>query len=149
MSQNSDPAALYRRELRDLAARMRSDKRLDPADATITCTSRVCGSSVTLDIRQQGGVITALGWRVRACTLGAAATAIVVGAAPGKSFMACADMAEALRRFLSGEDVTFPPDWQALSGFAAARTLKQRHGSILLPFDVLAKFVQGGLQASR
>lgn len=137
MTADPDLAALYQRGLRDLAARVRADRRLDPADATVTRTSRTCGSSITLDLRRRGDVIEALGWRTRSCTLGMAATAIVVRQAPGRTFGDVGEAADLLRRLLKGADVTFPEPWRDLSMFRAARGFPARFEAIMLPFDAL------------
>lgn len=139
MTANADLNALYQRELREMAAKIRADKRLVPADISISRTSPICGSSVTIDIRRDGEFIRELGWRTRACTLGMAATATVVQAAIDQNFKAVKEIAAMLRRLLQGEDVTFPARWQALEMFAAARTFPNRHGSIMLPFEALAE----------
>lgn len=134
-----DLDALYQRRLRDMAAKVRNDRRLVSADISVTRTSRTCGSSVTLDVCRDGDLIGALGWRVRACTLGMAATAIVVQQAPGQNFDAAAGVAETLRRLLAGEDMVVPDRWRDLAMFVAARGFPSRHGSIMLPFDALAE----------
>ncbi len=139
MTTNPDLAALYQRGLRDLAAKVRSDKRLVPADISVTRTSRTCGSIVTLDIRREADKITALGWRTRACTLGMAATAIVVQQATGREFSGIVEIGHLLRRLLSGEDIIFPEPWRELEMFAAARGFPTRHSSILLPFEIISE----------
>lgn len=137
MSNGTDLASVYSRRLRELAAKVRVDKRLVPAEMTVTRTSRSCGSSVTLDIRRDGDTITALGWRTRACTLGMAATAIVVDQAQGRRLRDVVEVAERLRLLLAGADEAIPPPWNDLMVFSAARDLTARHGSIMLPFEAL------------
>lgn len=117
MTADAELAALYQRDLRDLAAQVRNDKRLVPADVSITRTSRTCGSSVTLDIRCDKHRILELGWRTRACTLGMASTAIVVRSVPGQCFAEVAQAADTLRRLLGGDDVSFPRQWEDLAKF--------------------------------
>lgn len=137
MSPEAELAALYHQDLRDWAAEVRNDKRLAPADITMTRNSRNCGSSVTLDIRRDKDRIFELGWRVRACTLGMASTAIVVQNAPGQSFEDVAAIAATLRRQLAGDGAIFPERWRDLAVFAAAKRFPTRHNSIMLAFDVL------------
>jgi len=137
MSNDSDLASVYSHRLRELAAKVRADKRLVPAEMSVTRTSRSCGSSVTLDIRRDRDTITALGWRTRACTLGMAATAIVIDQAQGRCFCDVAAVAERLRLLLAGGDEEIPPPWNDLMVFSAARELTARHGSIMLPFEAL------------
>lgn len=139
MTADADLSALYQRGLREMAARVRNDRRLVPADISVTRTSRSCGSSVTIDIRRDGDLITELGWRTRACTLGMAATAVMVQGAVGQSFAAVEEIAGMLRSLLQGDDMSFPERWKPLEMFVAARSFPSRHGSIMLPFDALAE----------
>lgn len=139
MTAEAELAALYQNDLRQWAAQVRNDRRLVPAEVSVTRTSRTCGSSVTLDIRCDNEKILELGWRTRACTLGMASTSIVVRHAPCRSFVEIAQTAEALRRLLAGEDVAFPEQWKELARFAAARNFPTRHNSIMLPFEALAE----------
>lgn len=139
MTADADLSALYQRGLREMAAKVRNDRRLVPADISVTRTSHTCGSSVTIDVCRNGNLLSALGWRTRACTLGMAATAIMVQSAPGQNFDAVDEIAGMLRRLLKGDDVPFPDRWRDLGMFVAARSFPNRHGSIMLPFDALAE----------
>lgn len=141
MATEAEIAALYQKQIRKLAASVRSDRRLADADVSITKRSRVCGSSVTLDVRFQNERIDALGYRGRACMLGMAATALLVRIAPGLDASRIAAARDALAGLLAGDEVTMPEGWQALETFAAAIPFPSRHDSILLPFKAaLAAF---------
>lgn len=137
MNTEADIGRLYEETVREWARKTRNDARLIPADLTLRRTSPVCGSAVTLDIRHDQGRITALGYQARACTLGMASTAVVIAKAPGCNFSEINEIGTKLAGLLGGEDVRFPEGWSALEMFVAARSFKTRHGSILLPFQVL------------
>lgn len=139
MTGNADLAALYQDRVRHWAARVRNDRRLSPADFTVTKKSPVCGSALTLDVRAQGRTIQELGYRVRACTLGMASAAVVVATAPRRPVEETLAAGQVLRKLLAGEEVTFPAPWEALEMFVAARDFPTRHGSILLPFEALTE----------
>ncbi len=133
-----DAARLYQPRIRALAKRVRADRRLPSPDATVTCRSPLCGSTLTLDVTWRDGRVEALGWRSRACTLGMASTAIAAEAAIGRRPEEIAEAESALRKLLDGKAATFAEPWSELSLFTAARTFPTRHGSILLPFETLA-----------
>lgn len=139
MTGNADLAALYQERVRHWAARVRNDRRLSPADVTVTKKSPICGSALTLDVRAQDRTVTELGYRVRACTLGMASAAVVVATAPGRAAEDTLAAGQRLRELLTGEDTRFPAPWEALEMFIAARDFPTRHGSILLPFEALAE----------
>lgn len=139
MTTEGDLAQLYESRVRDWARKVRNDARLAPADLTVSRTSPLCGSTLALDIRHEGEVVTALGYRARACTLGMASTAVVAARAPGLSFGEIAETGARLAALLAGEDVVFADHWAELGMFTAARAFPTRHGSIMLPFDALAE----------
>ena len=132
MASDDQIAALYQKEIRDLAASVRNDRRLSSPDATVTKRSRICGSSVTLDVSFCEGRIKAVGYRARACSLGMAATAVVVRVSPGQNAAGITEAKETLAALLAGDDVTFPPGWGQLKLFTAAIPFRTRHESILL-----------------
>ncbi|WP_029056928.1 iron-sulfur cluster assembly scaffold protein [Stappia stellulata] len=138
MTADADLAALYQERVRHWAARVRNDRRLSHPAITVTKNSPICGSALTLDVRADGRTLVELGYRVRACTLGMAATAVVVANGAGKPVEEILSAGKTLRRLLAGEDVDFPPPWNALEMFVAARSFQSRHGSILLPFEAIS-----------
>lgn len=135
-----DPlASLYHDRIRTLAAAVRNDRRLEGADLSLTQVSPLCGSRVTLDIALGAdGRIDAFGWRVRACTLGAAATALAMDSARGLTLGATTGWHDAMQRRLQGED-TLVDGLKTPEIFDAAREFRARHGAVLLPFAILAE----------
>lgn len=131
--------SLYQARVRDWARKVRNDARLVPADLTVSRTSPLCGSTLALDIRHEENVVTALGYRARACTLGMASTAVVVAKAPGRRLAEIGEAGAQLAALLAGENVVFTDHWEELGMFTAARAFPTRHGSIMLPFDALAE----------
>ncbi|PVA07444.1 iron-sulfur cluster assembly scaffold protein [Thalassorhabdomicrobium marinisediminis] len=132
-------ARLYQPRIREHAARVRRDKRLDNPDVTVTCRSPVCGSAITLDLIIHDGTLTKIGWKGRACTLGMASLGIVVCAAIGQSEVQIAEAGRRLAELLRGEDVDFPQAWIGLAVFCSAREFPTRFGSIELPFDAITQ----------
>jgi len=132
-----DPSTLYSDQVRGWARKVRADKRLAAPDASITRTSRLCGSTITLDVRHRDDTITALGWYTRTCSLGMAATAVLVHAAPGRRFEEVGTAGQQLACLLAGAEADFPAGWEMLAMFSAARELTVRHGAILLPFEIM------------
>ncbi len=139
MTTDGDLDDLYQARVREWARKVRNDARLMPADLTVSRTSPLCGSTLALDIRHEENVVTALGYRARACTLGMASTAVVVVKAPGRRFAEIGEAGAQLAALLAGENVVFPNHWAELGMFTAARAFPTRHGSIMLPFDALAE----------
>ena len=75
---------VYNKRILELAATIPRLGRLAAPDASATAHSRLCGSTVTVDIAMDGDVVTDFAHDVKACALGQASSAImashVVGA---------------------------------------------------------------------
>ena len=68
---------IYSQRILELAANIPRVLRLPNPDATATAHSKLCGSTVTVDVRMQGDVITDYGQTVKACLLGQSSAAIM------------------------------------------------------------------------
>ena len=130
--------AIYNRRILELAADIPRLGRLDAPDASATAHSKLCGSTVTVDLRVgPDGVVTDFAHDVKACALGQASSSImarqVVGATPEE----LRGVREAMRRMLKegGE----PPSgkWEDLRVLEPVRDFKARHASTLLTFDAV------------
>lgn len=132
---NDDVATPYQ-ALKQYRHEVRNDRRLPvpPADS-VTIHDKVCGSQVTLDARFDCDLVTELGYRVRACSLGQATTAILARRAPGLDATTLQRVHGQLRKILAGQDTRC--DWPELEVFALTRAIPGRRGSAELPFRVL------------
>ncbi|WAC26048.1 iron-sulfur cluster assembly scaffold protein [Ancylobacter sp. SL191] len=128
---------VYNRRILELAADIPRLGRLAAPDATATAHSKLCGSTVTVDVAVKDGVITDFAHEVRACALGQASSsvmgALVVGATPEE----VRAVRVAMRRMLKENGA--PPDgrWAELAVLEPVRDYKARHASTLLTFDAV------------
>lgn len=129
---------LFSDKLKDYSRQVREDCRLESPDASVERVSRLCGSRITLDLALDGAErVTGLGYAVRACALGEAATAILAANAVGHTAEELSAVAAAMRAMLR-EDGPLPGGaWEELEYLRLVRELKSRHGSVMLPFDAL------------
>lgn len=132
----SDDLTVLYQTLKRYSREVRKDRRLPvpPADS-VTVHSARCGSQLTLDARIEEGRIREIGYRVRACSLGQATTAIVARRAPGANADTLRTIGAQLRALLAGEHTRC--DWPELEIFTRAADMPARHGSALLPFEAL------------
>jgi NifU-like protein involved in Fe-S cluster formation len=136
MTQLSD---LYNARIMELAAAIPRTKRLAHPDATATAHSKLCGSTITVDIVVADGRIAEFGQNVRACLLGQASASVVgreiIGVTPAEFAAVAADMRAMLR------DGTAMPSgkWADLAVLEPVRAVKARHASTLLVFDGVEK----------
>jgi len=132
--------ALYSQVL-ELSQTIPNSHRLEDADATTTRVSPLCGSQISVDIKLRNGFIEAFGQKVRACTLGAAAAAIVGGKVVGRPARELKALRNTMRRMLKENGPPPDGDWQQLELLRNARELVSRHGSIMLVFDAISEAI--------
>ena len=128
---------VYNRRILELAADIPRIGRLDHPDATATAHSRLCGSTVTVDLRMDGDVVTDFAHDVKACALGQASSSLMARHVVG----ATAEELKALRRRMHAmlkENGPAPEGrWEELRVLEPVRGFKARHASTLLTFDAV------------
>lgn len=120
--------------------KVRRDRRLSGQNVqTTTVHSRqLCGSRLTLDAVIEAGTVKELGYRVRACSLGQATTAIVCERAPGMTAEELQSVHSQLEQILKSHVPTKDAlVWPELAIFQHAASMPHRHDSALLPFRAL------------
>jgi len=129
---------LYNRTILELAADIPLLGRLADADASARAHSKLCGSTVRIDLKLRDGRVAAFGHDVKACALGQASSSLmarhVVGATPEELL----ELRETMRRMLKENGA--PPSGK-FAGFAVlepVRDFKARHASTMLTFDAVA-----------
>lgn len=129
---------IYNRRILELAADIPRLGRLDVPDASATAHSRLCGSTVTVDLTLgEDGRVTDFAQDVKACALGQASSSLMGRHVIGTS----ADDLRALRgamRAMLKEGA--PPPGGPFADFAVlepVRDFKARHASTLLTFDAV------------
>jgi NifU-like protein involved in Fe-S cluster formation len=112
--------------------------RLPDADASARRVSRVCGSTIEVDITVEDGVITGYGHEISACALGQTSAAIVathIVGTPVEEFRALRGQMTAMLK----EDGPPPSGkWDDLRYLEPVREYRPRHTSTLLVFDAVA-----------
>lgn len=128
---------LYSEKILQIAANQPIPGRLANPDATARRVSRVCGSSIEVDIALDEGVITGYGHSISACALGQTSAAIVATNVIG----ATADEMRQLRgQMYAMLKAGGPPPggkWDDLKYLEPVRDYRPRHTSTLLVFDAV------------
>ncbi len=111
--------------------------RLAHADATATAHSKLCGSTVTVDIAMDGDRISDFAQIVKACALGQASSAIMAENVVGATAAEMREVRETMRRMLKENGV--PPEgrFADLRYLEPVRDYKARHASTMLTFDAV------------
>jgi len=130
---------IYNTKIIELAGASSRAERLARPDATATAHSKLCGSTVSIDLTLAGGRVSDYGQTVKACLLGQAAASVmareIVGSTPEELRRVGSQMRAMLKE--GGP----PPNgrWADLAVLEPVRHYKQRIASTLLVFDAVEK----------
>jgi NifU-like protein involved in Fe-S cluster formation len=130
---------IYNQRILELSANIPRGERLANADATATAHSKLCGSTVTVDLKLTGDRVAAYGQTVKACLLGQAAASVMGHNIVGTSASELREVAAAMRKMLKAGGS--PPEgrWSDLAVLEPVKDYKARHASTLLVFDAVER----------
>src|SRR5690606_6748980 len=94
-------ADLYSTRILELAAQISRTERLAAPDASARAHSKLCGSTITVDIKTTGDRVTDYGQTVKACLLGQAASSVMAANIIGSTFAELHQVAEEMRSMLT------------------------------------------------
>jgi NifU-like protein involved in Fe-S cluster formation len=109
--------------------------RLARLDGTATKVSRICGSTVTVDLTFDGDVVSAIGLEVEACALGQASASVLAANALGATMDEIVAARDALRNMLQNNGAPPAGRFWELRHLEGVRDYPQRHVSTLLAFE--------------
>ena len=130
---------IYNQRILELAGNIPRLGRLEGAQATARAHSKLCGSTVIVDLDMADGKVSDYAQDVKACALGQAAASIVgrhvIGKTPAE-LRAVRDGVRAMRK-----EHGAPPDgdWADAAVLERGRDFKARHASTLLAFEAAAQ----------
>jgi NifU-like protein involved in Fe-S cluster formation len=128
---------IYNQRILELSANIPRTERLADADATATAHSKLCGSTVSVDIKLAEGRVSGFGQTVKACLLGQAAASIMARNIVGTDASELREVGAAMRRMLKANGPPPGGRWADLAVLEPVRDYKARHASTLLVFDAV------------
>lgn len=133
---------LYNDRIIELAAKIPAARKLATPDASASAHSKLCGSTIAVDLELEGDKIVDYGQTVRACLLGQASASIVANNIVGTSETELREVAGRMRRMLKENGP--PPDgrWSDLAVLEPVRDVKARHTSTLLVFEAIERALE-------
>ncbi|MBV9078464.1 MAG: iron-sulfur cluster assembly scaffold protein [Methylobacteriaceae bacterium] len=136
---------IYNRRILELAADIPRLGRLASPDGSARAHSRLCGSTVTVDVATDGAVVTDFAHEVKACALGQASSSIMARQVVGSSLAELREVREAMRRMLKEDGEPPAGRWADLAVLEPVRDFKARHASTLLTFDAAVEALEKAL----
>jgi NifU-like protein involved in Fe-S cluster formation len=133
---------IYNKRILELAGNIPRIGRLPDPDATATAHSKLCGSTVTIDLKMDGDTVTDFAHEVKACALGQASSSIMARCVIGAKAGELRKLREDMRRMLKENGA--PPaagQWTDIAVLEPVRDYKNRHASTMLTFDAVVSAI--------
>jgi NifU-like protein involved in Fe-S cluster formation len=128
---------VYNAKILGFAGNISRTGRLANPDASAKAHSKLCGSTVVVDLTMRDGVVVDFAHDVKACALGQASSSIMAANVIGASAAELRAVREAMLKMLKENGV--PPDgrFDDLKYLEPVRDYRARHASTMLTFDAV------------
>lgn len=134
---------IYNNRILELAGNLPRVGRLPAPDGSATAHSKLCGSTVAVDVvLDPEGRVADFAHDVKACALGQASSSIMARHVVGADADELRGLRDAMRAMLKAGGA--PPDgrWADCAVLEPVRDYKARHASTLLTFDATVEAVE-------
>jgi NifU-like protein involved in Fe-S cluster formation len=130
---------VYNAHILELAGNIPRIGRLENPDASATAHSKLCGSTVTIDLRVEDGKVVDFAHEVKACALGQASSSVMARNILGAGTTELRELRETMRKMLKENGA--PPEgrFADLKYLEPVRDYKARHASTMLTFDAVVE----------
>jgi NifU-like protein involved in Fe-S cluster formation len=128
---------VYNKRILELAADIPKIGRLAHADASATAHSKLCGSTVTIDLAMKEGKVVDFAHEVRACALGQASSSIMARNVVGSTAEELRDVRATMQKMLKENGPPPGGKWADLAVLEPVRNYHARHASTMLTFDAV------------
>src|SRR3984893_3153022 len=128
---------IYNKRIIELAGNIPRLGRLPAPDASSTAHSKLCGSTVKVDLKMDGDIVTDFSHDVKACALGQASSSIMARNVIGSTAQELRSLRERVGRRLKKNGAPPSVKWADIAVLEPVRDYKARHASTLLTFDAV------------
>jgi len=128
---------IYNKRIIELAGNIPRIGRLASPHATATAHSRLCGSTVKVDVKMDGPVVTDFAHEVKACALGQASSSIMASHVVGSTSSELRELRETVHKMLKENGSPPQGKWGDIAFLEPVRDYKARHASTMLTFDAV------------
>ena len=132
---------VYNKRIIELAGNIPRLGRLPDAQASATAHSKLCGSTVTVDLKMEGDEVTDFAREVKACALGQASSSIMARYVIGAKADELRNLRETVRNMLKENGTPPEGKWADIAVLEPVRDYKARHASTMLTFDAVVDAV--------
>jgi NifU-like protein involved in Fe-S cluster formation len=128
---------IYNRRIIELAGNIPRLGRLADPDASATAHSKLCGSTVKIDLKMDGPIVIDFAHEVKACALGQASSSIMARHIVGSTSSELRELRETVRKMLKENGSPPQGKWEDIALLEPVRDYKARHASTMLTFDAV------------
>lgn len=128
---------VYNRRILELAGDIPRIGRLSDPDASATAHSKLCGSTVTIDLKMDGDTVSDFAHDVKACALGQASSSIMARHIIGAKAGDLRDIRSRVQKMLKENGTPPGGEWADLAVLEPVRDYPARHASTMLTFDAV------------
>lgn len=128
---------VYNNRILELAGNIPRIGRLAQPDGSATAHSKLCGSTVTVDLKMEQDVVTDFAHDVKACALGQASSSIMARHVIGARAQELRELRETVRCMLKENGAPPGGKWADIAVLEPVRDYKARHASTMLTFDAV------------
>jgi len=139
---------VYNEKILELAGNIPRLGRLAKPDASATAHSKLCGSTVTIDLKVADGKVADFAHDVKACALGQASSSIMARHVVGSDAQELRELRESVRKMLKENGAPPSGKWADIAVLEPVRDYKARHASTMLTFDAVVDAI-GQIEAAR
>ncbi len=137
--------AVYNARILDYAGNIGRIGRLDAPDGTAKAHSKLCGSTVTVDVTTDGRVVTDYAQDVKACALGQATASILASQVVGRTLSELVMARDAMRAMLKEDGPPPAEPFAELAFLEPVKAYRARHASTMLPFEAVVDAMEQAL----
>ena len=136
---------LYNKRILELAGNIPRVGRLDGAHGSATARSKLCGSTVTVDVMTDGERVTDFAHEVKACALGQASSSVMARHVIGATLPELKTVRDQMRAMLTEKGEAPTGKWSDLEVLEPVRDFKARHASTMLTFEATVEALEKAL----
>ena len=139
---------VYNKRILELAANIPRIGHLPHADGVATAHSKLCGSTVSVELTVDDGKVSDFAHIVKACALGQASSSIMARNIIGATGAELREVRETMRRMLKENGPAPEGRFAEAAVLEPVRNFKARHASTLLTFDAVVSAIDA-IEAKR
>ncbi len=137
--------SVYNAKILDYAGNIGNIGRLPEADGTAKAHSKLCGSTVVVDVKVEKGRVSDFAQDVKACALGQASAGILAKNVIGCSLEELETARAQLLAMLKDDGPAPTGKFDELQFLEPVRAYRARHASTMLAFDAVVSAMQQAL----